>query len=340
MKNLLVIFITVVLCAGFAFAQTNTATVDQYGTNIGIINQTGLDNDAAIDQGTLATPVTNNKVPGYVGDWIGGAFIDQVGVDNDASINMHNGGNNGSSVYQFGDDNKGYQDIGTSHSIGTSWTLMGVDLDQLGDNNWATQKTVSSFGSAGVKRMFVIQDGDYNIADQLSIGGYTNAQDIVQKGDNNNNPTESGNAFDLSATGLANPLSLPWAHKPAGDYTQYSNQMYGTTHMYVEGNDNNTAQYQEYTVWGLSGRNHAMLDLYGNTNDVAQGQLGEYNSSDFDILGDGNVVTGLQWGDSNIATVYILGNNNVAAIEQLNDGNNGSINQVGSGNTGLILQQP
>ena len=116
----------------------------------------------SIDQGTVATPVTNNKVPGYVGDWIGGAFIDQIGDDNDASINMHDGGTNGSSIYQFGDDNQGYQDIGTSHSIGTSWSLMGVDLDQLGNNNWATQKTVPSFGSAGVKRMFVIQDGNYN----------------------------------------------------------------------------------------------------------------------------------------------------------------------------------
>ena len=339
MKKLFAL-LTVVFFASFMMAQNNTATVDQFGTNIGKINQTGLLNTANIDQGTLATPVTNNKVPSYSGDWIGGAFIDQLGSNNDASINMHNGGNNGSSVYQSGDYNQGYQDIGTSQSIGTSWSLMGVDLDQVGDHNYANQQTVASFGSAGVKRMFVIQTGDYNVADQLSIGGYTNAQDITQIGNNNNNPTQSGNTFDLSATGLTNPLNLPWAHKPAGTFTQYSNQMHGTTHMYVNGNDNNTAQYQEYTVWSLSGRNHAMLDLYGNTNDVAQGQLGEYNSSDFNISGDGNIVSGLQHGDSNIATVDILGNNNVAAIEQLGNGNDGSINQVGSGNTGLILQQP
>ena len=34
----------------------------------------------------------------------------------------------------------------------------------------------------------------------------------------------SGNAFDLSATGLTNPITgLSWTHKPAGDFTQYQN---------------------------------------------------------------------------------------------------------------------
>lgn len=339
MKHLLVV-LTIILFASLSFAQDNSSTIEQYGANIGIITQTGSDNNADIDQGTAASPVTNNKVPAYAGDWKGGAFIDQMGINNDASINMHDGGNNGSSIYQFGDENKGYQDIGTSQTIATSWTLMGVDLDQLGSGNWATQKTIASFGSAGIKEMFVIQDGNENVADQLSIGGYVNNQSITQVGSYNNNPTASANSYDVSSTGLVDPLSLPWAHKPIGDFTQYSNQMRGNTVIDVVGDGNNTFQYQEYSVWSLSGENDAFMDVTGNYNDVAQGQLGEYNSSDIDIIGSSNVVTNSQFGDSNIGTIYVEGDLNVAGIQQTNNGNDGNVYQVGSGNTGLILQQP
>ena len=344
MKKLFVIFSALIFSAGLMFAQSNSAAVDQYGTNLGIINQTGANNNADIDQGTSGSPVTNWGT-NLGTDWKYGAFVDQDGSTNDASITMTES-SNGSSVYQLGDDNKGYQNIGTYQTKTNDFSRMGVDLDQVGNNNWATQTTVKSFGSFGVQGMLIVQDGDYNIADQLSIGGRSNVTEITQVGNNNNNPTESGNAFDLSATGLTNPLTLPWTYtnqggfSPSGTYTQYTNQMFGTTHMYIEGNDNNAAQYQEYSVWGLSGDNDAWLDLVGNTNNVAQGQLGEYNSSDFDIAGDGNVVTGLQYGDSNNASVYISGDNNVAAIEQLGNSNTGAINQVGSGNTGLIMQQP
>ena len=342
MKKLIFLF-AMVFAVSMAMGQNsgNVASVDQYGSNIAEIEQTGSNNTGDIDQGTLGTPVTNNKVPSYAGDWIGGAFIDQIGDGNDAAINMHNGGNNGSSVYQYGNDNKGYQDIGTSHSIGTSWDLMGVDLDQLGNNNWATQTTVASFGSAGVKRMFVLQDGNYNVADQLSVGGYVNAQDITQIGNNNNNPTQSGNTYDISATTLADPLSLAWAHKPVGDFTQYANQMRGTSHIYVEGNDNNTFQYQEYTVWSLSGQNDAWMDIYGNGNDVAQGQLGEYNSSDIDIDGDGNVVTSSQLGDSNTIDIDLVSgsNNCVVGVEQIGDSHSATVFQSGVSNFAKVIQQ-
>lgn len=338
MKKLFVILVAVLFSSGFVFAQDNTATIDQYGSNIGVVDQTGADNTGAIDQGTLATPVTNNHVPAYVGDWIHGAFIEQIGDRNDASIFMHDGGSNGSSIYQLGDDNEGYQDIGTSHSKWTSWSLMGVDLDQLGNNNWATQKTVYSFGSAGIKKMFVIQDGNYNVADQLSIGGYGNVQNIHQKGDNNNNPGMSSNTYDVSSTSLTDPLTLPWAHKPAGLYTQYANQMFGTTHMYVEGDGNNTHQYQEYTVWARSGRNDAWIDVWGDDNDVAQGQLGYMNYSDVDVTGDRNVVTTAQDGDDNIANMSVVGDDNIAAKDQVGNTNNGSISITGSGNVALETQ--
>lgn len=342
MKKVIFLF-AMVLAVSMAMAQTsgNVATIDQYGSNIAEIEQTGSNNTGDIEQGSVGTPVTNNKVPTYAGDWKGGAFIDQIGDANNASINMHDGGNNGSCIYQFGNNNIGSQDIGTSHSIGTSWDLMGVDLDQIGNNNLASQTTVASFGSAGVKRMFVLQQGNYNVADQLSVGGYQNDQNITQIGNNNNNQDESGNAFDVSATTLANPLSLSWAHKPAGDYTQYANQMRGTSHMYVEGDNNNTYQYQEYTVWSRSGDNDAWMDIYGSENNVVQGQLGYQNSSDIDIVGGGNVVTSSQLGDSNMVDIDLVGGSAdcVVGVEQIGNSHDATVFQSGASNFAKIVQQ-
>ncbi|MBK3516953.1 hypothetical protein [Carboxylicivirga marina] len=343
-----VFLLSMLVCAGLVMAQNsgNEADIEQYGSNIAEIEQTGSDNDADIIQGSLATPVTNNKVPTNAGDWKGGAFIEQIGDDNTASITMQGGGNNGSSIYQDGDDNEGHQDIGTSQTIGTSWDLMGLDLDQIGNNNMATQRTVRSFGSAGVKRMFVIQEGDYNVATQLSVGGYSNNQSITQTGNNNNNATVSGNVFDISATTLGNPLDLPFkmsngSTDVSGDYTQYSNQMFGNAVINVTGDNNNTYQYQEYSVWSVSGRNDAWIDIIGDNNDVVQGQLGEYNDSDIDIDGNGNVVTTSQFGDSNIIDVDLVGGstNCVVGIEQTGNSHSATVYQSGASNFAKIIQQ-
>jgi len=297
----LIILLTMAFAFSFAMAQ-NTAYVDQYGTNIADVEQIGTDNFADVDQGALGSSVSNNKVPGNNGDWRDGAFITQIGDDNRATIDV-DGSSNGSDIYQFGSGNEGIQDINTSGTHGTSWDLMGVDLDQLGNDNYALQTTVKSFGSSPIKRMYVIQNGDGNVVNQLSIGGYANSQHIVQVGNNNNNPVESGNTLDVSATGLANPLDLPWTFTNQGgysstnDYTQYSNQMKGVAHIYVDGDGNNTFQYQE-TSWSDKG-NTATIDIAGNNSDVVQGQKGDYNSSILDLDGDGNIVTSSQYGDHN-----------------------------------------
>lgn len=360
MKTLFAILTAMLMLTAVVFAQGSTSTVNQTGDqNVATVDQTGSghnanvdqfgrnhaevdqyggnNNSAAVTQGSSGSPVNNYYQPNYPGDWINGAFIEQVGSDNTAAINMSRS-SNGSSIYQEGDGNEGYQDLGSTQHKTTNWNRMGLDIDQVGDNNYANQKTVASFGVYGIQGMVIDQEGDNNVANQYSKGGAYATMEIYQDGDNNNNPAQSGNTFDLSATGTADPLNLPWADKPAGDFTQYQNAYRGTAHMSVTGDGNNTAQYQEYTVWAAGGDNDAYMDITGNTNNAAQGQLGEYNDADMDISGDNNIAAQSQHGDSNSAVMNILGSFNVSGMEQVGDGHSATTNQTGNNNSATVIQ--
>ncbi|NLO02654.1 MAG: hypothetical protein GX126_10105 [Bacteroidales bacterium] len=152
---------------------------------------------------------------------------------------------------------------------------------------------------------------------------------------------ESGNEYDVSATGMTDPLTLPWVHKPTGEFTQYTFENKGVTHIYVQGDDNNTYQYQEYVSYGESGQNDAWMDVHGSLNNAAQGQLGDFNESDIEISGSENVITTSQLGDSNIAGIVLSGSDNcVAGIEQTGDFNDANILQSGVNNIAITVQQP
>lgn len=319
----------------------NDATMDQYGSNIALVLQIGNSNKSDIDQGASGANVNNSHAPAYSGDWKEGAFIYQTGDDNEATIDV-NVSHNGSQIDQLGNNNWAKQEVNSTYARTTNWDRMGLDINQTGSNNRANQKTLAGFGTYGVQGMKINQEGNYNVADQLSIGGKVNVTEIDQIGSNNNNPTQSGNTFDISSTGLASPLALSWNHKPAGDFTQYMFQNKGVTHMYVSGDNNNTFQYQEYVTYGGDegqGQNDALMNIYGSENDVAQGQLGDLNSSDIDIDGDGNVVGSSQLGDSNIIDVDIIGSSNVAGVEQVGYWHNATISQTGNGNFTQVTQQ-
>ncbi|BBE20870.1 hypothetical protein AQPE_5065 [Aquipluma nitroreducens] len=343
------LFLGFAFMACMVFAQNN-ATVNQFGSNIGSVNQDGSGNNATIQQGSSGAAVTNNHAPAYVGDWIQGSYIHQIGQTNTAEATVRQSGN-GTDINQVGDVNTAKQDVGSYYEETTSYTKMGLDIDQIGGNNWATQKTIKTYGNFGVQGMTVYQGGNYNIADQVSIGGMGQVQSIKQVGDNNNNPIKSGNTFDLSSTTINNPLAVlqnpltlaftfgAGAQTVSLPLTQYSKQELGKATIDVLGSDNNTYQFQETPTWG-GGKNQATIDLIGNKNDVAQGQLGALNNSDFDLTGDENVVSNSQLGNSNIADVNILGSYNVVGIEQTGDLNNATVNQTGNSNLARIIQQP
>ncbi len=262
--------------------------------------------------------VDNNYYqPHYAGDWINGAFIDQVGNSNEASINMTNS-SNGASINQEGDDNVAHQDLNSSQHKTTNRDRMGLDIDQVGNENNANQKTVASFGCYGIQGMVIKQEGNNNTANQLSVGGMQSTMEVIQVGNDNDD------VVDVSATGKPSPLALPFVHKPVGEFTQYQNGRYSTASINVTGDNNHTAQYQEYTSWSVSGHNYAEIDIIGNENNAAQGQIGEFNK----------------------ATITINGNLNVAAISQTGsgtaewNGNVGSITQTGNNNVSSIVQNP
>jgi len=341
MKKLSLIF-AMVFAVSMAMAQ-NTGSITQYGTNIGNVEQTGSLNDATITQGAVAAPVTNWGT-NLGADWKYGAFIYQTGIDNDAVIDV-NSSSNGAQIDQLGDYNWAKQELNAQISKTTNFNRMGLDINQNGVHNWANQVTQPGFGTYGVQGMMINQIGEYNIADQMSIGGMQNTSEIEQIGDNNNNPTVSLNTFNVSATGLQNPLTLLWTHKPAGDFTQYMFQNKGITHIYVQGNNNNTFQYQEYVTYGGAegqGQNDALMDVYGSGNDVAQGQLGDLNVSEIDIDGSNNVVTSSQFGDNNRVNIDLVGgsNNCVVGIEQIGNGHDATVFQSGASNFAYVLQQP
>ncbi len=339
MKKLAILF-AMVFAVSMAMGQDNDAIVEQYGTNIAEIEQIGDLNEGFIYQGASGSAVTNSGSNG-ASDWKLGAFITQEGTDNTAEIDM-NTSDNGAKIDQLGDYNWAKQELNVAHSKTTDWDKMGLDVNQDGNNNWANQKTVLAFGTDAGANMIINQVGDHNVADQLSIGGWGQKMQIEQIGHRNNNPLVSGYSYDVSATGLTDPLALPWAHKPAGVFTQYAYENHGETDMYVEGDDNNTHQYQEYGLFSVSGQNDAWMDVVGSRNNIAQGQLGDLNESDIDVNGDDNVVTTSQHGDDNWAKIELLAgsNDNVAGIEQSGDLNTASILQSGVTNFAKVIQQP
>jgi hypothetical protein len=308
MKKLLLSVVAILLVTAVTFAQsneayviqvgtTNTSTVDQsgtaghnlayvnqYGSNIANVQQLGVgSNSATINQGSNGLPVTNNHQAAYVGDWQDGAFIMQNGATNTAAITMTGNLSTGT-INQVGSLNSGSQTIGTNYSEMSGHTS-GVWMSQEGTSNYSTQITSPSFGSAGIKQMTVYQDGNSNIANQTSIGGYGSTLEATQLGNSNTS-------------------------------TQYQNQMGGIAHTYVDGDDNTTSQNQLYTVWALSGRNDAYIDIDGSSNTTIQSQTGQYNLSRTTQTGDGNYSMQTQTGDSHSSIVTQTGNNNISNVTQ------------------------
>lgn len=371
MKAALVVLVSIFFLAGFVFAQGNTATVyqegtsntatvdqtgsahnalvNQYGTNLADVDQYGGNSDIAeVNQGSSGNPVTN--VPSAY-QWHG-AWIEQDGSSNEAYISQTKSGG-AASIYQMGNSNIGIQDLNSTwHEVSKTSPRMALDIDQIGDGNYAKQLTRFNFGSYGIQHMWVDQTGDGNYVYQYSNGGMQSVMEVNQNGNNNGNATSA----DVSATGLSSPLDLPWGTKmpppnaggidpsaiSSGTYTQYQNGRYSTAIIDITGSDNKTTQAQEFTVWSVSGQNDATITIIGDFNAVIQAQMGEYNDSYVDIDGSTNVVTTSQEGDDNYADIDLLSTSdgNIAAIQQTGNGHWATITQNGASNTATVVQQP
>jgi len=288
----------------------NVANTSQYGRNVGNIDQVGKNNDATIGQGAPGSPVDNYKQPGYVGDWINGAYIKQDGNSNSASI-IERRSSTYAHIYQVGDYNFGSQDIDTYESKANSNFIphRGVQIDQVGDSNEAYQTTVASFGCYGIQDMQIFQQGDSNYANQYSKGGMASVMEIFQTGD----------------------LNISF---------QYQDGRFSRAHASMIGDNNYTDQYQEYTVWSISGQNKADIDIVGSNNIATQYQKGEYNEAHIYQNGDFNSVSQTQTGDGNYASASQFGNNNSITQTQTGNGHSSTVTQTGNWNVAVVTQNP
>jgi hypothetical protein len=299
-----------------AFSQNNEATVEQYGSNTSIVNQTGELNEATVQMGELGDPVTNKDT----GSWRYGAFIDQVGTGNEAEIKIwkgdgtygsFGGSSNGARIQQDGDGNQAFQDISNSQVKTTNFERMGAHIKQLGDNNFAQQEVFRSFGTHGSGGILIDQDGIGNQARQYVIGGRANVTEVFQTGNNN---TYTG----FQSSSIADMLDADWQFVPAGEnYAQFQRGEYSELRLNITGDDNTTAQYQEGTVWGEA-YNVADIVIFGDENQAAQAQLGTSNTSNIDIQGDLNEAGSQQIGLGHSANILQVGNSNFSTVVQQN----------------------
>ncbi|MCX6328348.1 MAG: hypothetical protein NTZ85_02380, partial [Bacteroidia bacterium] len=209
---------------------SDVANITQYGTNRADIDQTGNSNQATIVQGAPGNHVYNLYEPSYhpAGDWAMGAYIKQNGNSNTASI-IERASDTYAHIYQTGNRNIGSQDIGTYESKANYITFSphrGVLIDQIGSDNQAYQTTVASFGCYGIDNMQILQQGNWNYANQYSQGGMASVMEIFQTGNSNNS-------------------------------VQYQDGRFSRAHAGITGSSNITNQYQLYTVWSVSGVNSA-----------------------------------------------------------------------------------
>ncbi|HPG40732.1 MAG TPA: hypothetical protein PLP19_16820 [bacterium] len=323
---------------------SHNASVQQYGRNYADVDQNGGNgNKAVVAQGASGAPVNNYYQPGYASDWKEGAYVVQTGNTNDALIDM-NSNNGEAGIFQTGDLNQGSQELNsTYHRTNANKGYMAIEIKQIGNENVADQKTLASFGSYGIQKMLVFQEGNLNNANQLSKGGMASEINVKHVGNNNTGAA----SVDVAATGLASPLALSWTGPQAADvtngvYSQFQDGRYSKAVIDVAGDGNKTTQAQQYTVWSTSGANEATLGIVGNDNASIQGQHGESNDSFINVSGSGNVIATSQAGDNHIADIDLLGSSdtNIAAIQQTGIGQSGTIMVNGVNNFSQIIQQP
>jgi hypothetical protein len=280
----------------------NTANVGQYGNGLKAdVNQIGTGNNATVAQGADGAPVNSDPLVGYVT----GAVIYQEGDSNTASTTWHVG-NLGTRITQTGDGNLGTQDL--SAIAGYKAGKYAIDIQQVGDNNQATQTTAPKYGSHGIQDMLIKQTGNLNIADQDSVGGRSSVMEILHSGDSNTS-------------------------------TQFQDGMFDVAKANVVGNSNMTFQTQISSVWGAAtSYNSAVADIYGDNNTVLQDQKGVRNSMVIDIDGSSNTATQYQIGDDNVANLVQNGTSNFAYQMQTGNDNSSMVSQDGNANVVFVVQ--
>lgn len=314
MKKLTLLMAALFL-AGFTFAQ-NTATttvtgnnnnsdIDQTGdTQVATVTQDGNYNDSDVDQ----YAESSSYGPGEQT-----ATVYQEGDRNEAQIDMDQTGGGGKTpntayIEQLGNWNDSYQKVYTpgSNSGAHEWGK------QEGNHNDLIQIVDEGY----TKSLKSTQTGDFNIADQRSIGGAYHTFVIETDGDRNE-------AYQKSISTKAN-LKID----QDGNYN-YAKQDFQGSFGFVPGNSGLITQdgsYNDAYQYMTSGKQGNDMDLLqdGDGNYSYQRLAGNDNKTDFEIWGNYNDTYGYQTGDDHEATIDMWGDRNYAKIDQKGGDDNGA----------------
>lgn len=370
MKKLAILMV-LLLVPAMAFAQSNTAIVEQVGIDqVSNITQTGNSNYVDTDQSVANNNATviqdgDNNVIGTPSeeDAIG---IQQIGNSNTADITQtgddnivseyrleksvfasvkQNGDDNSMTIEQTGDDNVVGQGSFPYHSIGQDGSNNTANISQEGGNSNKVGRFYQ-YGNLNGADIDQVGNENYVIAvSQLKLGGNDtyNDLDIDQVGDDNRaTAAQEG----LNIIGVIQQGSVS-----AASYDNKADQSLSLTdaegHIIQAGVGGNDALQQ---VWrsGMGDNNYLKADQDGDGNKSKQFVYARVNSSSpYVYSADNNrglsddelATTGVfQTGDTNETYQYQTGSENDVYASQSNDLNDGTMTQIGDDNAITLMQ--
>lgn len=305
MKRTLIVMFVLVFIGSFAFAQSNDATVNQYGTNQQAdVDQAGDLNKVLINQG-------RDIVPPHANDKDGKATVDQIGTGNDAEIEQIGGRNKQATIMQVGLLNEALiQQTGTGNYVEATI----ANQTQNGERNeakiWQKGRSI---------RASQEQFGDDNYA-FIEQGSYVDANDHedyagqYQEGTFNHAEIDQGQSF-------ASPRSRA---------QQIQIGHYNEAFIYQRGQSGNWAKIDQ-----SGDQNWAGVDQVGKRNTFDLAQLGNEN----EVFGEDPFETFQQIGDDLVAnTMLQQGNNNTIFGGQFGEGHTMHVSQIGNSNTATVNQ--
>ncbi|GAB4328266.1 MAG: hypothetical protein Kow0037_02450 [Calditrichia bacterium] len=333
MRNTIYLIMTIVLCIGLAFAQNNTASVQQINGNN---NQLDATQTGSLNTATLTQDGNENLIG--------------KPTETDAKGVVQEGNENTINVLQQGDRNI-IQQYRPEKNVFNSLYQKGdknlFDIQQLGNDNVIGQGSYPYHGIEQVGNLnnaYFIQDGDRNKIGRFHQNDELNEARISQLG--NDNVVDGAAQIILGTGPAANYLEINQSGN--GNVVSQAHQEGVSIEGYIDQTgDNNRASLElsrtdafgdidqvgdrnkaTVSVWksGIGDRNSGVISQTGNDNEASQ-----YVRSHSSVSHDNEMVT-VQTGDQNYAYTHIKGSENLAQISQDGNENDAKIEQEGENN--------
>ena len=313
MKKVSLFFIAL-FSVGFLMAQ-NTVNLTQSGGNQNAtIGQTGA-NGAEVSQSSDDGMAQRANV-----SQTGSSSVKITQIETGAATNGFSIPVQTADVVQDGATNKA--EISQSETGSGDKYLSSVKLDQLGNKNESSQKTVAPGNNSGLT-VIGYQRGDENKITQSITSGYTEYFKSEQIGNKNiANQTGSGSTADGTIYQEGNENS-------ATQILSGMNNGYYRTGMLIRQIGSNNKASQEFWGSGYNPGHSGETYQYGNNNEATQTGAGHHFTSIVTQEGDWNKANVNQNGTAN----PVLYDNSVELYQFANDNTANITQELGSSNT-------